>query len=87
MTKYMISGNICRILKKIQSSGERAYLVGGCVRDMVLGRRVHDWDIASSSMWEKTARLFSKSAGHRRKVRHGDSVLQGDKGGGHNFQV
>lgn len=62
MTKYMISGNICRILKKIQSSGERAYLVGGCVRDMVLGRRVHDWDIASSSMWEKTARLFSKSA-------------------------
>ena len=62
MTKFMIPGNICRILKKIQSSGEQACLVGGCVRDMVMGRTIHDWDITTSAGWEKIAGLFKKSA-------------------------
>ena len=37
------------ILKTIEGWGYRAYLVGGCVRDLLLGREPEDWDIASAA--------------------------------------
>ena len=33
------------ILTKLNENGYEAYLVGGCVRDMILGREPGDWDI------------------------------------------
>ena len=41
------------ILKIIESRGYRAYLVGGCVRDLQLGREPEDWDIASAARPEQ----------------------------------
>jgi len=37
------------VCKKLQESGHQAVLVGGCVRDMLLGREPHDWDIATDA--------------------------------------
>ena len=37
------------ILEKIKSAGYEAYFVGGSVRDAILGRQIHDVDIATSS--------------------------------------
>lgn len=50
-----------RILLRLNAEGYSAYLVGGCVRDMLLGRRPHDWDICTSALPEETMAVFPHS--------------------------
>lgn len=47
------------IIRTLKEAGFEAYIVGGCVRDSVLGRRPGDWDITTSATPEQTKRLFS----------------------------
>ena len=46
------------ILDTLEQAGYEAYYVGGCVRDRLLGRPVHDWDITTSAMPEVVLALF-----------------------------
>ena len=50
-----------RIVETLQSEGEAAYFVGGCVRDQLLGRDIQDWDVATSAPAAKVRSLFAKS--------------------------
>lgn len=50
---------IAEIIKCIEKHGERAYMVGGCVRDSLLGITPNDFDIAVSCPPEKTMEIFS----------------------------
>ncbi len=50
-----------RIVETLQSAGEAAYFVGGCVRDRLLGRDIQDWDVATSAPSEKVRSLFERS--------------------------
>ncbi|MCO5114414.1 MAG: hypothetical protein M9899_09600 [Bdellovibrionaceae bacterium] len=69
--------NILRILQKdprykdlqgifstLQSAGHEIYLVGGCVRDALLGREIHDYDFATSAKPDETRSLFAKTLNH-----------------------
>lgn len=47
------------ILKTLQNAGYEAYYVGGCVRDTLLGRPIHDWDITTSALPEEIMSCFS----------------------------
>ena len=47
-----------QILRSLQARGHVAYLVGGCVRDMALGVRPHDWDICTSALPEQVMEVF-----------------------------
>jgi tRNA nucleotidyltransferase (CCA-adding enzyme) len=49
------------VLEKIQSSGYEAFFVGGCVRDLVLKRNVHDVDIATSATPQQILSIFTKT--------------------------
>ncbi|NDA63750.1 MAG: CCA tRNA nucleotidyltransferase, partial [Chitinophagia bacterium] len=49
---------VCQVLK---SNGYKAYLVGGCVRDLMMGRSPKDWDIASDAKPEETIKLFEQN--------------------------
>jgi poly(A) polymerase len=49
------------VLNTLQSQGHRAYFVGGCVRDMLLGRAAKDFDIATSARPEEVLALFPGS--------------------------
>jgi len=49
------------IVKKLRESGYAAYLVGGCVPDMVMGREPKDFDIATSARPEEVTRLFPQT--------------------------
>ena len=40
---------VSEILRLIESSGHKAYVAGGAVRDIVLGKTPHDYDIATSA--------------------------------------
>ena len=47
-----------QVLRSLQARGHVAYLVGGCVRDMALGVRPHDWDICTSALPEQVMAVF-----------------------------
>ena len=50
-----------QILFTLQGHGFPAYLVGGCVRDMLLEKRPHDWDICTAALPEQVLALFPGS--------------------------
>lgn len=50
------------MLRRLREAGYEAYFVGGCVRDSVLGRRAHDWDVASAASPAEVERLFRHTA-------------------------
>lgn len=47
------------IIQTLRKNGYEAYYVGGCVRDTLLGRQVHDWDITTSALPEQTMACFA----------------------------
>ena len=47
------------LLEKLNQKGHEAYVVGGCVRDALLGRTPQDWDLCTSALPEETAAIFS----------------------------
>jgi len=49
------------IVKKLRQSGFQAYLVGGCVRDLVLGREPKDYDVATNATPEQVMRIFPET--------------------------
>ena len=49
------------IVRKLKATGHEAYLVGGCVRDLLMKRPPKDFDIATSAKPEEVARLFPKT--------------------------
>lgn len=49
------------ILKMLQEHGYAAYFVGGCVRDMLLKKEPHDYDIATEATPDKVQELFEKT--------------------------
>ncbi len=49
------------IVKRLRNQGFQAYLVGGCVRDMLMGKRPHDYDVATDARPEQVMQLFQKT--------------------------
>ncbi|MBR1457252.1 MAG: tRNA nucleotidyltransferase, partial [Oscillospiraceae bacterium] len=50
-----------QVLVTLQSRGFAAYLVGGCVRDVLLGVRPNDWDVCTGALPEQVLALFPGS--------------------------
>jgi len=57
----VIPDNVSRVLETLRAAGFDAWVVGGAVRDLLLVRPVHDYDIATSARPEQTATVFSDS--------------------------
>jgi len=47
--------------KQLENAGYAAYLVGGCVRDLVVGKKPKDWDIATNATPEEIQKVFPES--------------------------
>jgi tRNA nucleotidyltransferase (CCA-adding enzyme) len=58
---------VLTILERLNSHGYESYVVGGAVRDLLMGRTVTDWDVASSASPEEIARLFQDTRHFRLK--------------------
>jgi poly(A) polymerase len=50
-----------QVVTKLRSAGHQAYFVGGCVRDLLLGREPKDFDVATSARPEVILALFEKT--------------------------
>jgi len=71
-----------RVLQRLEEAGHAAYFVGGYVRDRLLGRPIHDIDIATSARPETVMALFPDSL--PTGIRHGTVTVRVD---GHAFEV
>lgn len=50
-----------KIIDRLNEHGYEAYVVGGCVRDMILKREPGDWDITTSARPEQVKALFTRT--------------------------
>src|SRR5262245_5569974 len=76
-----IDPDALKILQRLKRHGYEAYLVGGCVRDLLLGRRPKDFDIATAARPRQIKRLFrnSRIIGRRFKLVHvtfGNKIIE-----------
>ncbi len=67
------------IITTLSDAGYEAYVVGGCVRDAILGREAADWDITTNAKPEEVKALFSRTVDTG--LQHGTvTVLNGKEG-------
>ncbi len=59
MADSRAAGLARRVARKLQVCGHAAYLVGGCVRDLLLGREPKDYDVATDARPERVLALFA----------------------------
>ena len=68
-----------QIIARLEGAGYEAYVVGGCVRDALLGRAAADWDITTNARPEQVKALFSRTIDTG--IQHGTvTVLLGREG-------
>lgn len=58
ISRSAINRNALKVLYRLHEAGFNAYLVGGCVRDLLLGQTPKDFDIATNALPEEIRRLF-----------------------------
>lgn len=68
-----------RIIGQLNEHGYEAYIVGGCVRDMLLGREPEDWDITTSALPEQVKAIFKRTIDTG--IQHGTVTVMVDKTG------
>ena len=56
-----LPADVQNIISVLESNGHEAYAVGGCVRDCILGKVPHDWDITTSALPEQVKALFERT--------------------------
>jgi poly(A) polymerase len=67
-----IDPDVTKVLRRLVRHGHEAYLVGGCVRDLLLDHRPKDFDVATSARPEQVRELFrnSRIIGRRFRLVH-----------------
>lgn len=63
MKKINIPDYITEIIQKLEKNGFEGFVVGGCVRDLLLNKAPKDWDIATNAKPEEIQKVFSTFAG------------------------
>ncbi len=74
---FNIPKNVNDIIDELMRHGYEAYAVGGCVRDMILGREPGDWDITTSATPYEVKRIFRRTVDTG--IAHGTVTVLMDK--------
>lgn len=56
-----IPEQVINVLNKLSEAGYEAFIVGGCVRDLIMDRTPKDWDVTTNARPEETLKLFPDS--------------------------
>jgi len=72
LDEHRLDADAARVVRKLERGGFQAYLVGGCVRDLLLGGTPKDYDIATSARPEDVRALFRncRIIGRRFRLAH-----------------
>lgn len=76
--KIDIPVKVKNVMERLESCGEQAFIVGGCVRDGLLGKIPADYDIATSAMPEKVLEVFSDYRVIETGIKHGTVTVMSD---------
>ncbi len=74
-----IPSAVLEILEDINNAGYEAYIVGGCVRDFLLGKEPNDWDITTGATPETVKKIFRRTIDTG--IAHGTVTVMKDKEG------
>ncbi len=66
------------ILEELEAAGYSAYVVGGCVRDAVMGKTPHDFDICTSALPEQMKAVFKHRSVIETGLKHGTLTVAGN---------
>ena len=66
-----IPADVNELIHTLQNNGNSAYIVGGCVRDSILGRTPHDWDICTSATPSEMLEIFKDKKIIETGLQHG----------------
>lgn len=64
------------LLDTLHTAGYAAYAVGGCVRDSLLGRTAHDWDLCTSALPQQVMELFGTEQCIPTGLQHGTVTIK-----------
>ena len=70
---------VLTLLDRLEDSGFEAYLVGGCVRNALMGMDSHDYDITTSALPEDIERVFSDMRVIETGIEHGTVTVVSDE--------
>lgn len=68
------------ILRRLTDNGYEAYIVGGCIRDILLKKQPKDWDVATSALPDEVMRIFSDRTVVNTGEKFGTVTVVGDDG-------
>lgn len=71
MKNIIIPSKVEFIIEELEKSGYEAYIVGGCVRDIIMGKEPHDYDITTSATPEETMEVFKAHKQFDQGLKHG----------------
>lgn len=74
-----IPDQISRVIERLNRAGYEAYLVGGCVRDALLGNEPKDYDITTSALPEQTEEVFADYPVIETGIQHGTVTVLSDR--------
>ncbi len=71
--------SVLRVISRLAAEGYDSYAVGGCIRDSILGRVPHDWDVTTAAKPQDVMRIFSDGDIHvigTAGIRHGTVMVK-----------
>lgn len=78
----VVPKDVFTIASKLKAAGRRSWIVGGCVRDSLLGKTVNDWDVATEALPNELVKIFPRAI--PTGLQHGTvTVVMG----GHHYEV
>ena len=66
-------------MKELEKNGFASFVVGGCVRDSIMGKQAHDWDMTTSALPEETLDVFKDFRTIPTGIKHGTVTVLIDK--------
>ena len=70
-----LPNQVSDIINRLDEYGYVAYVVGGCLRDGILGKTPHDWDICTSATPDKVIEIFSDTEVIPTGLQHGTVTI------------
>ena len=74
--KLTLDPGAAALLDTLHAAGYAAYAVGGCVRDSLLGRTAHDWDLCTSALPQQVMKLFGAEQCIPTGLQHGTVTIK-----------
>ena len=75
MKQFILDDNVNYIIDKLHDNGHEAFVVGGCVRDMLMEKTPHDFDITTDALPQEVKSIFNDDVTIDTGIKHGTVTI------------